>query len=37
MLHVESKPLADLHPAARADQKQADLMTVFQARLTRRT
>ena len=30
MLHVQSNPAADLHPAAGADQGQAHLMTVFQ-------
>ena len=30
MLHVRSNSLADLHPAAGADQGQAHLMTVFQ-------
>ena len=29
MLHVQSNPLADLHPAAGADQGEAHLMTVF--------
>jgi hypothetical protein len=28
-LHVQSNPPADLHPPARADQRQARLMTVF--------
>ena len=30
MLHVQSQPAADLHPAPGADQGQAHLMTVFQ-------